>query len=47
VRIALGGFGSGPMSLRSLPLALLDTIKLARELHRDARSAAQRAGQTV
>jgi EAL domain-containing protein (putative c-di-GMP-specific phosphodiesterase class I) len=35
VRIALGGFGSGPMSLRGLPLDLLDTIKLARELHHD------------
>ena len=33
VRIALDGFGSGPMSLRGLPLGLLDTIKLARELH--------------
>jgi diguanylate cyclase len=36
VRIALNGFGSGPMSLRGLPLDLLDTIKLARELHHDA-----------
>lgn len=35
MRIALTGFGSGPMSLRSLPLGLLDTIKLARELHHD------------
>ena len=35
VRIAVNGFGSGPMSLRSLPLGLLDTIKLARELHHD------------
>jgi EAL domain-containing protein (putative c-di-GMP-specific phosphodiesterase class I) len=35
VRIALHGFGSGPMSLRDLPLGLLDTIKLARELHHD------------
>jgi diguanylate cyclase (GGDEF)-like protein len=35
VRIALHGFGSGPMSLRALPLRLLDTIKLARELHQD------------
>jgi diguanylate cyclase (GGDEF)-like protein len=35
VRIALSGFGSGPMSLRGLPLGLLHTIKLARELHRD------------
>jgi diguanylate cyclase (GGDEF)-like protein len=35
VRIALNGFGSGPMSLRGLPLGLLDTIKLARELHHD------------
>ena len=33
VRIALNGFGSGPMSLRALPLGQLDTIKLARELH--------------
>jgi diguanylate cyclase (GGDEF)-like protein len=35
VRIALNGFGSGPMSLGGLPLGLLDTIKLARELHHD------------
>jgi diguanylate cyclase len=35
MRIALSGFGSGPMSLRGLPLGLLDTIKLARELHHD------------
>ena len=35
MRIALSGFGSGPMSLRGLPLGLLDTITLARELHHD------------
>jgi diguanylate cyclase (GGDEF)-like protein len=35
VRIALSGFGSGPMSLRALPLGLLDTLELAREVHHD------------
>jgi diguanylate cyclase (GGDEF)-like protein len=43
VRVALHGFGSGPMSLRSLPLGLLDTIKLARDLHRDVPGDHQRS----
>jgi predicted signal transduction protein with EAL and GGDEF domain len=34
VRLALDGFGRGPTSLRSLQLGVLDTLKLARELHR-------------
>jgi diguanylate cyclase len=34
-RIALDGFGRGPMSLRSLLLGRLDTLKLAREVHHD------------
>jgi diguanylate cyclase len=33
VRLALDGYGNGPTSLRSLQLSVLDTIKLARELH--------------
>jgi diguanylate cyclase len=33
VRVALDGFGRGPMSLRSLQPARLDTIKLAPEIH--------------
>ncbi|MGH6899940.1 MAG: putative bifunctional diguanylate cyclase/phosphodiesterase [Geminicoccaceae bacterium] len=35
VRIALDGFGRGPMSLRSLQPGRLDTLKLAREIHQD------------
>jgi diguanylate cyclase (GGDEF)-like protein len=35
-RIALDGFGRGPMSLRSLQPGRLDTLKLAREVHHDA-----------
>jgi diguanylate cyclase len=34
-RIALDGFGRGPMSLRSLQAGRLDTLKLAREVHHD------------
>jgi diguanylate cyclase len=34
-RIALDGFGRGPTSLRGLQLGLLDTLKLAREIHHD------------
>ena len=37
VRIALDDFGSGPMSLRSLELGLLDTIKLVRDASGGAR----------
>jgi diguanylate cyclase (GGDEF)-like protein len=43
VRIALNGFGTGPMSLRGLPLGVLDTIKLARELHHDVPDDQQRS----
>jgi EAL domain-containing protein (putative c-di-GMP-specific phosphodiesterase class I) len=32
-RIALDGFGRGSMSLRALQLGVLDTLKLAREIH--------------
>ena len=32
-RIALDGFGRGSMSLRGLQLGVLDTLKLAREIH--------------
>jgi diguanylate cyclase (GGDEF)-like protein len=34
-RIALDGFGRGPTSLLSLQLGMLDTLKLAREIHHD------------
>jgi diguanylate cyclase (GGDEF)-like protein len=43
VRIALDGFGSGPMSLRGLQLGALDTVKLAREIHRDVPDDRQRS----
>jgi EAL domain-containing protein (putative c-di-GMP-specific phosphodiesterase class I) len=33
VRVALDGFGRGPMSLRSLEPGRLDTVKLAPEIH--------------
>lgn len=42
VRIALDGFGSGPMSLRSLELGLLHTIKLVREMHQEVPDDQQR-----
>ncbi|HSA80232.1 MAG TPA: EAL domain-containing protein [Geminicoccaceae bacterium] len=35
VRVALDGYGSGSTALRSLQLGVLDTLKLARELHQD------------
>jgi diguanylate cyclase (GGDEF)-like protein len=35
VRLALDGYGRGPTSLRGLQLGVLDTLKFARELHRD------------
>jgi diguanylate cyclase (GGDEF)-like protein len=35
VRLALDGYGRGPTSLRGLQVGLLDTLKLARELHQD------------
>ncbi len=35
VRVALDGYGRGPTSLRGLQLGVLDTVKLARELHQD------------
>ncbi|MGH6944202.1 MAG: putative bifunctional diguanylate cyclase/phosphodiesterase, partial [Geminicoccaceae bacterium] len=35
VRVALDAFGRGPASLRTLQLAALDTLKLARELHQE------------
>jgi diguanylate cyclase (GGDEF)-like protein len=43
VRLALDGYGRGPTSLRGLQLGVLDTLKLARELHRDVPSHAQRS----
>jgi diguanylate cyclase (GGDEF)-like protein len=42
VRIALDGFGSGPMSLRGLQLGALDTVKLARQIHREVPDDRQR-----
>ena len=42
VRIALDDFGSGPMSLRSLELGLLDTIKLVRAMHQEVPDDQQR-----
>jgi diguanylate cyclase len=45
VRIALDGFGRGPLSLRSLQPGLLDTLKLARAWHHEA--AAGAAGQAA
>ena len=43
VRLALDGYGSGPTSLRSLQLSVLDTVKLARELHQDVPQDGQRS----
>jgi diguanylate cyclase (GGDEF)-like protein len=43
VRLALDGYGSGPTSLRGLQLGVLDTLKLARELHQDVPADAQRS----
>jgi len=43
VRLALDGYGSGPTSLRGLQLGVLDTLKLARELHQDVPNDAQRS----
>ena len=42
VRIALDDFGNGPMSLRSLELGLLDTIKLVRAMHQEVPDDQQR-----
>jgi diguanylate cyclase len=42
-RIALDGFGRGPMSLRGFQLGLLDTIKLAREIHQEVPDDHQRS----
>ena len=42
MRIALDDFGSGPMSLRSLELGLLDTIKLVRAMHQEVPDDQQR-----
>jgi diguanylate cyclase (GGDEF)-like protein len=52
VRIALDGFGRGPMSVRGLQLGMVDTLKLAREVHREVphdhqRSAVVRALVTL
>ena len=35
MRLALDGYGRGPTSLRGLQLGVLDTLKLARELHQE------------
>ena len=43
VRVALDGYGRGPTSLRGLQLGVLDTLKLARELHQDVPHHAQRS----
>ncbi len=43
VRLALDGYGRGPTALRGLQLGVLDTLKLARELHQDVPADAQRA----
>jgi EAL domain-containing protein (putative c-di-GMP-specific phosphodiesterase class I) len=43
VRVALDGYGRGPTSLRCLQLGVLDTLKLARELHQDVPHHAQRS----
>ncbi len=42
VRLALDGYGRGPTSLRGLQLRVLDTLKLARELHQEVPADAQR-----
>jgi diguanylate cyclase (GGDEF)-like protein len=42
VRLALDGYGRGPTSLRSLQVGVLDTLKLARELHQDVPGDSQR-----
>jgi diguanylate cyclase (GGDEF)-like protein len=42
VRLALDGYGRGPTSLRGFQLGVLDTLKLARELHQDAPDDLQR-----
>jgi diguanylate cyclase (GGDEF)-like protein len=43
VRLALDAYGCGPMSLRGLQLGVLDTLKLARELHQEVPMDAQRS----
>ena len=43
VRVALDGFGRGPMSLRSLEPGRLDTIKLAPEIHQGGADDQQRS----
>jgi diguanylate cyclase (GGDEF)-like protein len=42
-RIALDGFGRGPMSLRGLQLGMVSTLKLAREIHHDVPEDRQRS----
>jgi len=42
VRLALDGYGRGPISLRGLQLGVLDTLKLARELHQEVPADGQR-----
>jgi diguanylate cyclase (GGDEF)-like protein len=42
VRLALDGYGRGPTSLRSLQLGVLNTLKLARELHQEVPGNAER-----
>jgi EAL domain-containing protein (putative c-di-GMP-specific phosphodiesterase class I) len=42
VRLALDGYGRGPTSLRGLQLEVLDTLKLARELHQSVPGDVQR-----
>jgi diguanylate cyclase (GGDEF)-like protein len=43
VRLALDGYGRGPTSLRGLQLGVLDTLKLARELHQEVPADPQRS----
>jgi diguanylate cyclase len=43
VRVALDGYGRGPTSLRGLQLGVLDTLKLARELHQEVPADPQRS----
>jgi EAL domain-containing protein (putative c-di-GMP-specific phosphodiesterase class I) len=43
-RLALDGFGRGPMSLRALGAGVLDTIKLGREAHQGVLDDHHRAG---
>ena len=43
MRLALDGYGRGPTSLRGLQLGVLDTLKLARELHQEVPADRQRS----